>query len=142
MEKATRGLILFALISISLISCQPDNSSPSNNSSTATRDNYVGTWLCKEYSKINGSSTFTVTISSSTTNATDLNLANFYLYGADAKARAVTSGFSITIPSQSFCNHTISGSGFLDQNKTTINWTYYVNDGQKTDSCTAIYTKK
>ena len=133
---------LIVLLAFSFVSCEPDTTTPDENPDTDIRDKFVASWLCNETSKLNGQSTFTVAISLNPSNSSEVLIANFYLFGNDEKARALVTGNSITIPSQSFCNHIISGSGFIDNNKTTINWDYYVNDGQQTDTCSAVYTKK
>ena len=128
--------IIVILSALALTSCQPDEQD------SPTRDDYTGNWLCSENSKVSGPSSFPITISASSTNTNDVEIGNFYTFGFDSKAKASCSGFNISIPSQDLCNHRISGRGTMNQNKTTINWTYYVNDGQRTDSCTAIFTKK
>ncbi|MEI7595307.1 MAG: hypothetical protein WCK02_06120 [Bacteroidota bacterium] len=143
MKTVINYLLALVLFSSVLVSCEPDTVAPdASQPDTDPREVYVGNWLCTENSKLAGQQTFTVSISLNPSNSTEVLIANFYLFGNDQKARALVAGNNISIPSQSLCNFTISGSGYIDNNKTTINWNYYVKDSQQNDTCTAVYAKK
>lgn len=141
MKTIVKYFFIFVLFSSFLTSCEPETSAPEDTPDVDPRDKFVGNWVCTETSKQNGQQTFTVGITLNPSNSSQVLISNFYLFGADEKANALITGNTITIPTQVFCSHTISGSGFIDNSKTIINWDYYVNDGQQTDTCTAIYKK-
>src|ERR1700741_476209 len=91
----------FVLGGLLIASCAPDTKDdPSNPSNPATddRDKYVATWNANENSAVAGTNTHTVNISKSTTNSTEITIANFA--GLPASARAVVNNNILTIPYQ------------------------------------------
>lgn len=103
------------------------------------RDDFTGTWTCAETSSIYNPSNYSVNITKSTTDTTEILIGNFYQLGSSTKTRAIVNGTSFSIPTQTVSGHTIFGSGNLIGND--INLNYSVNDGSATDNCTATYTQ-
>lgn len=136
-----RKIIYLSILILSIGACTPDENLV-DNSPKDDRDPFIASWQCKENSKLNGSTTFTVQISKDETYENIVKIANFYLFGYDDLATANVTGKIIRIPKQTFCNHQIQGEGYIDNSGTTINWEYTVDDGSAIDSCTAIYIKK
>lgn len=139
MKKIFRYLFVLAFLTSILVSCDPDDNNPPDN--TDARDKFVGSWTCVENSSQNGTSTFTVTISLNSGNSTQIYLANLYQLGTSQKFYAVIAGNSATIPSQTLNNFTINGSGTMSSTNTKIDWSYNVNDGADIDNCTAVFSK-
>lgn len=131
-------LLMFGLVFFS--SCQPDEDD--ETTPTAERDKFLGTWTCREDSKDNGSSTFTVHIRESATGKEYISIENLYNFGFQHKANAVISGNGATfaIPSQKISGNMVSGSGSL-QGTSTINMNYTVDDGAGTDTVVAVLKK-
>lgn len=126
-------LIVF-LCTLFLTSCIDDNEDED------TREYFAGTWKCKE---INTGFAYNVIIKIDSTTQTYINIYNFHQFGSNEKVRAIVNDLALDIPSQLACNNTINvrGSGIMQNNKTTINLDYFVNDGITLDTITAVYTK-
>lgn len=134
-----KAIIIFSSFFV-LFSCTTEDPLLDNSDS---RDKFAGTWQCKENSRINGTSSFTVIISKDSSNSSQVKIANFYMYGLSEHAIANVSGRNISIPKQTLCNNLIHGDGYIDNSETTINFEYVIDDGSgEIDSCTAIFTKK
>lgn len=132
----------FTIASV-FISCTPDKaqdpSSPSPN--TDARDKYTGSWLCNETSKISGSTSYTISISKSTTNSSEILIDHFY--DLQAQARASVSGNNITIPYQQLGSIGFaSGSGVLSSTGSNLSLAYTTNIGGNKDTCTANCVKQ
>ncbi|MBU0489065.1 MAG: hypothetical protein KKA07_04975 [Bacteroidetes bacterium] len=137
-----KKLLLVSLFVLSVIpffdSCKPDEPEPDPD----PRDKFVARWQCRETSSVFGLSNYQVQIGLNTANETQVFLTNFYQFGQTDQAYAIASGNQITIPNQSFCDHTISGNGTIDSKYVTITWDYIVvNTGAESDTCSAIYEK-
>jgi hypothetical protein len=124
------GVILFST------SCELDNDPITSD----PRDNFTGTWTVNETSSLYGTNNYTVTISYDPNNSTQVLISNFYHFGMEFNAYAITTINSITIPQQEVCNHNVQGTGQRDKNK--ITWNYTVNDGADLDQVSAVYTKQ
>jgi len=139
MKKIFRYSIFIGIFVMLLYSC---NSNDSNTSSSDPRDNFTANWTCAEQSHLNGSSSFTVSISLNPNNSSQIYLANFYHFGTNQKVYGIVANTNVTIPQQTVNGIKISGSGNLINNNSKINWNYYANDGADIDTCTAVYTKQ
>ena len=105
------------------------------------RDQYIGSWVCAENSKINGQTTFNVNIKKNTADESQIFIENFYNYGFNKSVYITLSTNTITIPQQTFSgSNTVNGTGTASSSS-KINLTYYVKDGASTDTCTSILTK-
>jgi hypothetical protein len=116
--------------------CELDNDPVTSD----PRDNFTGNWVVNEQSSLYGTNNYTVSIRKDPDNSTQVLIANFYHFGTDFDAWAITTINSITVPQQIVCSHTVQGSGQRDKNK--ITWTYTVNDGADLDNVTAVFTKQ
>ncbi|MEO8150220.1 MAG: hypothetical protein ABI723_21480 [Bacteroidia bacterium] len=135
MRKLKVQLFTVSACILLLASCTDENTSPTGDD----RDNFTGTWTCSEQSTINGSSTFSVTISK-IGDLDSVSIKNFYGLGPNYSAIALISGGSITIPNQSIQGgYTTYGDGLKSNSK--INFTYYVNFSGVSDTVTAVYSK-
>ena len=105
------------------------------------RNDYLGSWLCQETSQLNGAVVFTVTISASPLNSSNILLENFYNLGKPNKPYAITNGNFFTIPSQQILGNIINGTATL-QGTTTISMNYTVFDGGRADTVTAVMTRQ
>jgi len=136
--KSLRQLILSVVLvfgSLILFSCDPDTD-PDNNGNA--REKFIGSWTCVEASQI----TYTVVISASTTNESEILLANFHTLGQNEKAIGSVAGYSVTIPEQPMCSgdYIVKGSGLMGANQKTISFQYIVTSGTSTDTINATYT--
>ncbi len=136
MTSKTKFKVLFLLIALfAIASCKPDE-----NKDVDQRDKFIGTWNCTETSSKNHNSiTFSVVISKNELTTNEVSLANFYLLGADQKARSTVDYSNISIPQQVVCNLNVHGSGAYTQSK--VNLLYYVNDNADIDTVNAILSK-
>lgn len=128
------------MLSMFITSCQKDEESDPEPTVTDSRDNYAENWTCNENSKQNGTSTYAVNITKSSTNSVQVFINNFYNFGSAKYVYADVSGSAITIPSQTFSGNTAWGSGTLI-GPSVINFTYYIFDGAVTDTVTASYSR-
>ncbi len=125
------------IIAIVLTACTKDE----EPTPVDPRDQYVGSWVCAENSKINGQTTFNVNIKKNTADETQILIDNFYNYGFNKSIYITLSSTTITIPQQTFSgSNTVNGTGTASS-ASKINLTYYVKDGASTDTCTSILTK-
>ncbi len=131
-------LLFFGLcLAFFFTSCEPDDS---DDDITAARDKFIGTWTCVEASQL----TYTVAISGSTTNTSEVLLANFHHLGETEKATGAVAGYSITIPEQFLCNgdYKVKGSGLMGSTQKSIIFQYVVTSGLNVDTINATYTKQ
>jgi hypothetical protein len=133
-NKYKPAILIFFVLTLFLTSCVDDNEEED------IREYFAGTWKCRE---INTGFAYNVIIKIDSTTQTYINLYNFHQFGSNEKVSAIVSNLAIDIPSQLACNNTINvrGSGLMQNNKTTINLDYYVDDGNTLDTITAVYTK-
>jgi len=136
-----RFLYLFCALlvgSFLMTACEPDTNDDVNP--TDPRESYQGIWLCTESTSMS----YTVDISIDTTNSTQIKLFNFHHLGPEEMAYGIVSGTTVTIPSQTLCQGTITVEGIatMQSNKTTMNFDYYVSDGVTLDTIQAVYTKQ
>ncbi|NVO02885.1 MAG: hypothetical protein HXX09_09325 [Bacteroidetes bacterium] len=130
------------LFSVYFVSCNPDDPDGSPQPVTDPRDQYVGNWTCTEVSQLFPTQTpFTVGISLSSTNTSQILISNFYHFGTSENAIAVVSDNSVALPQQTVCSMAIHGSGNLET-ATKITWNYFVNDGADIDTVSATYIKQ
>ncbi len=133
--------IITSLLLFFFASCKKDdNTDPTEDD---PRAKFEGTWNCKETCKKDGTYvTFAVTISKSTSNSTEILIANFNQLGSTENIRAIVTGYNFTVPQQpTSTNYQVSGSGTMDGKKTSMSMSYSVNDGAQTDEYTAVLTK-
>ncbi len=104
------------------------------------RLDYVGQWLCTE----TGGMTYTVKINIDSATQTQIKLYNFHNLGIEEKTSGIVTGNSMNIPSQAMCLGTmqVAGSGVMLSSKTSIDFTYTVNDGANLDTIYATYNKQ
>jgi len=132
------GLMFFAAsFSFILFSCEPDN--PDNPDANA-RQKFIGTYTCVEQSQLS----YTVVISASETNASEVNLENFHHLGINEKAKGAIAGYSVTVPEQPLCSgdYIVKGSGLMSASEKSISFQYTVSSGVTTDTINATYTKQ
>ena len=143
MKKINFLLTLIIFIStISIISCNKDNTDSGPQPIDDPRDKFVGNWTCTEVSQLYPTQTpFTVGISLSTSNSTQILISNFYHFGTSEYATGVVLDNSVTLPQQTVCNMSVHGSGTLET-PTKITWKYYVNDAADIDTVSATYVKQ
>jgi len=125
-----------------LSSCAPDKSDdPISPSSSDARDKYVSTWSCNEHSTlIGGNTTYTITISKSNTNSSEILISNFYQLGSTARASVSSSNFSIPYQQFGSTGFVNGGSGSISGN--TIHMTYTMAIGADNDTCSATCTRQ
>jgi hypothetical protein len=131
-KRKTRNYVsYFIFLTILIInSCEPlDN--PDD-----PRDNFTGTWSASE----NTGSHYEVEISKSSADTSKIFIDNFN-NSAGSRVFAKVSSRNITIPSQDMDGSTIWGDGSITSNYKTINLTYSVKTGSKTETITAKYVK-
>jgi hypothetical protein len=136
--KKQKFMMLFAFVALlGLWACEEDTVDPTAN----PRDQFTGTWVCKDQPTKNGLATYTVTISADPNNEDQVIVKNYFQLGSDALPYAIVSGTSIEIPSQLTCSDnswTVSAHGTLTKS-TEIQWDVYdANDL----SYTATFTKQ
>ncbi len=132
--KTIASLCFIALFS----ACQKDDTTDN----TDIRTDFIGSWKCVQTSKITGASEFTVTITKDTGNDSRINLENFYKLGAYSVYANISTvvAEALEIPVQTVQSNIIKGSG-TQINDTKINFEYTVDDGNETDTLTAVFTK-
>ncbi len=123
---------------VALSSCQPDGEEPTPDD---IRDPFVDSWTLNENSSQIGQTTYTVHITKSTTNESQVLIENFYNIGFGIKAKADISGSSVTIPQQTYNGSQLNGSG-SKTGTNTISLTYYMNNGSSIDTCTATLSRQ
>lgn len=129
---------LASLFAITILSCQPDD--PDDNINTDDRTKFDAAWLCTESSQM----TYTVNIDIDSSNTTQIKLYNFHHLGFEEMVFGIVSGNTVTLPSQTACQGTITieGTSSMQSNQNIIDFYYTVNDGVNLDTITAVYTKQ
>jgi hypothetical protein len=97
-----------------------------------TRDQYIGTWSCKETENQLAPTTFSISMEALGTEDS-LRVYNFNNLGASEHAIFIVNSSSVVIPSQYIDSFLVSGSGTLSNNK--INLTYTVDSDHYTAEC-------
>jgi len=142
MKKNIFYIIIIFSLSTTLYSCGPgpDNDDPQPIGDA--REKFVEQWTCSEQSKLNGASSFTVTISLNSSNSTQIYLTNFYQLGGSQKVYGIVTDNSVTLANQTVNGILVkSGNGTITSNNNQINWNYRMDDGADIDTCTAVFTK-
>lgn len=135
MRKIIIHLFAVAALVMFFASCTDEGTSPTGDD----RDTFTGSWVCNEQSTLNGTPTYTVSISKVGDDDT-VSIKNFYDISSSVSAIALVSGNSITIPFQTLPGgYTATGTGI--KSNTKINLTYYVSFSGVTDTVNAVYSK-
>jgi len=129
-------LVLFS--AFLMHSCELDEEE--NPVPTFDRDKFIGAWNVSESCSRDF---YSVEIVANPANSSQVIIKNFWLIGFQEKPPyAIVSGNIITLPKQAICDNfsnEVSGSGKLDKNQ--ITWNYTVNDGADLWSCSSTYTR-
>lgn len=144
MKKSFRiAFLLLIVMSVIVNSCTKDDDSDVEPT-VDPREKYTGSWLCVETNtKTSKKVTFTVSISKSSANSTEILLSNFNNIGSSAtyNVKASLSGSTISIPNQNVSGDLISGSASIVSD-VKMNFNYTVDDQNGSpDSYTAVFTK-
>lgn len=134
---------IIVLTTLYLSGCKSDSKDdPLAPSAADERDQFVGTWLCNETSKSLPATAYTITISKSTTNSTDIIINKFY--DLLTQARATVNSNKITIPYQSLTGLGFaSGTGTLSASGNNLYMNYIVKiSSNDNDTCTANCVKQ
>ena len=116
-------IVLFTLIILS--SCNPDD----DCITTATRDDYLGIWLCDETQNSQPPATFQVEILKHPSDNSKVLIDNFNQLGVGIQAVAIINNTEISLdPSILVDGNTVSGSGFICK-LNTIEFQYTIDDG-------------
>jgi len=136
-------LLLFAGISLSMVSCQPDETTP-DTPNESLRNKIIDYWSVDESSQIYKSmqSKYTVQILKDN-DSSKVVIDNFYNLGYGKQAQAtINDNYSVIIPSQEVDGFLISGSGTIDHGLNRIDFSYITDDqGGLIDTVTAVYTR-
>ena len=136
MKKISKNLLLITGTMLLFISsCTKDDDSTAD-----PRDRFTGNWTHVEQSANFGTTTYTISISKSNSDNTNIIVKNFYQLGTSTSAIVAVSDNNLTVGQQLVSGQNIHGSGALTNSK--INWTYYTDDGANKDTCTATSTKQ
>ncbi|MCX6182530.1 MAG: hypothetical protein NT150_11455 [Bacteroidetes bacterium] len=130
-------LVIFSVIF--LAACQPEDDYINND----IRQDFIGSWKCVQTSKLIPTSEFTVTIKKDTALTGRIHLYNFTKLGVNNSVYATISTVNVSainIPAQSVQSNVIQGSG-TQISTTKLNFEYTVDDGNETDTLTAVFTK-
>ena len=106
---------------------------------TVQRDKFIATYNVNE-SCTSGNFTYSITVTSSSTNISSIIITNFGDYTVNVTGTVNENGTSITIPNQTVGGGNFSGSGQINGDILTI--TYTVTAGTSTDTCTMTCTKQ
>ncbi|MBS4014291.1 MAG: hypothetical protein KGZ97_11125 [Bacteroidetes bacterium] len=131
-------LLIFGIsLLFSLSSCEIED--------VNARNKFLGTWKVSELSSYYGPPpmTYNVNISASNDDVDEIIISNFFNMGSSEKVYAYVSGNSVTIPSQTICDDsiTVSGSGSFRSSSNDISLSYSTNDGAVLDNLSATLTK-
>ncbi len=140
-QKIIEGIVIVFVIG--LASCTPDKKDDPTAPSPTTdaRDKYIGSWLCNEFSKISGQTSYTISISKSSSSSSDILIDHFY--DLQAQARASVSSNNITIPYQQLGTIGFAaGSGTLSSTGSNLSLYYTTNVAGNRDTCTASCVKQ
>jgi hypothetical protein len=128
---------------LSLASCASDKKDDplAPTPSSDARDKYTGIWLCNETSKISGSTSYTINISKSTSNVSEVKIDKFY--DLIPQAYASISGNNVNIPYQQLGSLGFAkGTGLLSANGSTLSLAYTTEISGNKDTCTANCVKQ
>ncbi len=131
------------VIGLLVISCKSDKKDDPSSPSPTTdaRDKYTGSWLCNENSKVSGATSYTISISKSSSNSSEILIDHFY--DLQAQARASVAGNNITIPYQQLGSIGFAkGTGTLSSTGTSLALSYTTSVAGNRDSCTANCVKQ
>jgi hypothetical protein len=135
--------IYIFIILAGLISTECEDVLNSGNSTSIVQQ-LEGIWKCDENSTIFKSTKdiYSVYISPSNVDSTEIFIENFYALGNDTEALATVSGNSISLPQQTLPGgYVVRGNGTISSNLKEISWKYYVDDGSgQVDEVNATYT--
>lgn len=129
----------FIFLSYSIISCNTDESLLNNED---MREPYTGNWLVSENSTLLGFRTYDVDILIDLNDDLKINILKFYKLGINDGVFAKISDSennTFTIPLQNIDNNIVSGSAKLNANE--LDLSYYINDGNNTDTVSAKYSR-
>lgn len=135
------AFLYFALASIFAIaafSCQPDD--PDDDITVDPRAKFDASWLCTESAQMS----YTVNINIDSSNTTQIKLYNFHHLGFEEMVFGIVSGNTVTLPSQTACQGTITieGTSNMLSDQNSIDFYYTVNDGVNLDTISAMYTRQ
>ena len=138
MVKNKSAFLLILLILIAA-ACKKDTA----GDGSAVRDDFLGLWQCDEYDQNQQlTSTFQVEIFAHGSNANNILVANFNLLGQGYQAEASTSNTTVTISQQMIGSVSVSGSGYISNQLTTIELAYTVDDNSgQPENIAATLTK-
>ena len=121
-----------------LSSCNPDD----DCITTATRDDYLGIWLCDETQNSQPPTTFQVEILKHPSDNSKVLIDNFNQLGVGIQAEAIINNTEISLdPSILVDGNTVSGNGFICK-LNIIEFQYTIDDGGgQPEIITATYTK-
>jgi hypothetical protein len=124
-KKTGNALLIFSMVLIQLfLGCKKDQ-----NSETAIRDDFIGTWQCEEFDVSNQLlSSFQVEIIADPFNRQIIHLDNFNLMGNGLQLEAEIDKGLVIIPQQSLAGNSYSGNGAINDNHTGIEMQYVVQD--------------
>lgn len=102
------------------------------------RDRYEGTWSCIEQSSLSGTQSYTIIIKKSTSDNVHVLITSFYNLTSTTTIGTVNGNY-MDIEQQNVSGNIIEGSGVLDGNKLTFQYT--VNNGIDIDTVTGNCTR-
>ncbi|MDA9329148.1 hypothetical protein N9Q76_03350 [Flavobacteriales bacterium] len=136
MNPFLNAIKIVTFVTLLSSSCKKDSLLLENNS----RDGFIGEWAVNETNSIfdNNSRNYLIEITEDSNYGERINIFNLYKLGyADsvfANISAIENN-TLTIPSQIHGLNTIEGFGILSKNEIDI--TYYVHDGNESDTVIA-----
>lgn len=132
------------IFSVSLISCQKDETPSTNPTGSVSdiRERYTGTWTVSESSQIYGQTTYQVNIKKAPNDNNQVIIENFYNLGFTNAVYAILSNNNnaFTINQQSVSGQTISGSLTI-YSTNDIRGTFNANDGSGVDNVSVNFTR-
>lgn len=139
LKNYLKQLIIVITSSLLIISCAPEDSA--TPTPTDVRDKIIGTYSCEETENSSNITSFDIYIRKNSATTDGIIISNFYNIGSQYDVNATLSGSSVSINSQVVNGFRISGSGnFNGTNK--INFSYTVQAGGNSSSCTALATQQ
>jgi len=133
MLKNSRCYFFVVVLLAVLFNGCTDDDGADPNIPGSDRDKYTGNWLCKETIAGNSPNTFTINIQKHGADDT-LYVYNFNNLGASNYTIWLISENSVTIPMQSVTSTDVSGTGFYNSDKISLN--YSSDSDQLTALCT------
>ena len=137
MKTTSRSLLLlFALIAITLFSCEPIDDPNTEND----RDKFLGSWTCNETNR--KVPAYWVEINENPIFSSQVSISNFGQLGDEAKPSATVSGDNISVPNQ-FClddTYEVEGEGVMISDD-SVDWEFTLNDGSTLLQITAVYSR-